>query len=308
MVRAESGKRQAQKVLGGWRKTKRPSACREDGDNACRALLPRTAASYSAHQHRFLPVMQPPPTEKQLKNPGRALIMTWCRFLPIQVSLSQNPVHLLGILNQRGSTGPFLTRLVWGRGVAVTQTQLLVLPRSSLGSEWGPVPLPAMPASTGCPEGRRERGRGTKRPEQGSHLLLGRVKYPCGEGSQHLATVSTIGLQSQRGSEPCRSEPCCTPPPSKHWGPLPRQHSPWLVDDFSQDSDSIVVTHVLKINVVDLGVQRKAAASCSVATRLPPESTLAGTCSRRLCIPCAVRVGTPHPRTGATLCSCSPHL
>ena len=99
--------------------------------------------------------------------------------------------------------------------------------------------------------------------------LLGRVKQPRGFGSQHLATVNVTGLQTDR------------PAIVTTGGRVPAavvmaviisvvlvvsvvsvvlvesDVSPWLVDNLSQDSNSVVVTHVLKVDVVNLRASKE---------------------------------------------------
>lgn len=78
-----------------------------------------------------------------------------------------------------------------------------------------------------------------------ANSLLGRAKQLRGFGSQHLATVSVIGLEwkiefgsfiwVQRKHYLCST---CS--------------SPWLVNDVSKNSHCVVIAHVLEVNVVHL--------------------------------------------------------
>lgn len=79
----------------------------------------------------------------------------------------------------------------------------------------------------------------------GSNSLLGSAKQLRGFGSQHLATVSVIGLEWK----------------IELWSFIwvQRKHSfsltcnsPWLVHDVSENSHCIVIAHVLEVNVVHL--------------------------------------------------------
>lgn len=84
--------------------------------------------------------------------------------------------------------------------------------------------------------------------KNGSNSLLGRAKQLRGFGSQHLATVSVIGLEWKIELQSCiwvqRKYNCCL-----------RCSSPWLVHDVSENAHRIVVAHVLEVNVVHLRKQ-----------------------------------------------------
>lgn len=93
------------------------------------------------------------------------------------------------------------------------------------------------------------------------------MKQPRGLGSQHLATVRVMGLKARMtlvraGCVEARPTPLldnqkCLPPPSQH--PIPSV--PRFVHNLPQYPDCVVITHVLKVDLVYLGERARSGIS-----------------------------------------------
>lgn len=86
------------------------------------------------------------------------------------------------------------------------------------------------------------------RTESPIHLLLGNVKQPRGLGSQHLATVRVMGLKTRVS---CEGRMCTGQ--TKPLAQCPIPSIPRFVHNLPQYPDCIVITHVLKVDLVYLG-------------------------------------------------------
>lgn len=99
------------------------------------------------------------------------------------------------------------------------------------------------------------------------HLLLGSVKHPRGLGSQHLATVNVMGLKARVclvRAGCVEAKPSPFPVSQKYLpSPPPMPSIPWFVYNFPKYSNRIIVTHVLKVDLVYLGNRsRRGICSC----------------------------------------------
>lgn len=119
------------------------------------------------------------------------------------------------------------------------------------------------------------------RAKSPNHLLLGSVKQPRGLGSQHLATVRVMGLKARvslvrAGYAESRPIPWhdgqkFLPSPSQ----CPMPSIPRFVHNLPQHPDCVVITHVLKVDLVYLGERTRSGISSWVG-EVSREADLSG--------------------------------